>query len=209
MRTFGEYYRSVFRGDLTRFLMSIPFQSRHHHGTDTYTIQYSKLCRDAPHMDTIPSEHRSYFAIALVFTVLVDQVCYTYFSSHYEDFRRLTLYPKFIGDCPGGCYHNIHPSLIFEAINRSWFKDVFPERGHISLYKHFIEAKIVMEEEIFDFFTKHMTIISPEVFWAKCVDEFPTRNQLWLYDNYPIPWIHCQVLNPMEALKLIDKKKKR
>jgi len=172
--TFGEYYRQSFRTDIQRFMMSIPADSRNHDYDKTvFTIQYEKLGKDTPHLDVVPLKHRSHFAVALFFTVLVDEVFYTYYRSQYGEFRSLTMYPKFIGNCPGGCNHHFHPRDIFEAINCSSDGQNTYRRPDVSVYESFDQAIEVIKGEVFDFFSKYMTTINPSNFWQKCVNEFP------------------------------------
>ena len=174
--TFREYYRQQFTTDIERFLMSIPPESRNHdYDKSIFTIQYERLTKDTAHLDVIVPKHRAYFAIALFLSVLVDEVCYTHFKQEYARFRALTLYPKFIGNCPGGCHYHLHPSDIFAAINYSRYGRIKTRRPDVVVYGLFDEASDVMKEEVFDFFTNHLTTISPEDFWTRCVSEFPYK----------------------------------
>ncbi len=179
--TFTDYYRRQFRGDIQRFMMSIPSESRNHdHDKSVFTIQYERLTKDTQHLDVIEPENRAHFAIALFLSVLVDEVCYTHFKSIYPQFRNLTRYPKFIGNCPGGCHYHFHPRDIFAAINYSRDGQNSARRPDVSVFALFDEASDVMKEEVFDFFTNHLPDVDPNTFWRRCVDEFPYRTK---HDN--------------------------
>jgi hypothetical protein len=172
--TFREYYRQQFRTDVERFMMSIPAKSRNHdYDKSVFTIQFKRLTKDTLHLNVVAPEHRPHFSIALFLSVLVDQVCYTHFRQQYDQFRVLTLYPKFIGNCPGGCHYHFHPSDIFAAINFSQNGRCNARRPDVVVYNLFDEASDVMKGEVFDFFTNHMKTINPVNFWEKCVCEFP------------------------------------
>ena len=176
--TFGEYYRQQFTTDIARFMMSIPAESRNHeHDKTTFTIQYERLTKDTLHLDAIAPDLRAHFAIALFLSVLVDEVCYTHFRSQYARFQSLTLYPKFIGNCPGGCHYHFHPRDIFAAINYSRDAKNASRRPDIRVHGLFDEAGDVMKGEVFDFFAHHMTTIDPTEFWRRCLDEFPYRTK--------------------------------
>jgi hypothetical protein len=176
--TFADYYRQHYRTDIERFIQSIPAESRNHdYDKSVFTIQYERLTKDTPHLDGIAPEKRAYFAVALFLSVLVDEVCYTHFKPHYTQFRSLTLYPKFIGNCPGGCHYHFHPRDIFAAINYSRDGQNSNRRPDITAFTVFDEASDVMKSEVFDFFTQHMPTIDPTEFWRRCVDEFPYRTK--------------------------------
>ena len=172
--TFREYYGQQFQSDIQRFMMSIPSESRNHdNDKSVFTIQYERLTKDTDHVDVIHPENRANFAMALFLSVLVDEVCYKHFRPQYPQFRNLTLYPKFIGNCPGSCQYHFHPRDIFTAINYSRDGQNAGRRPDITVYSHFNEACEVMKSEIFDFFTQHMTTVDPMEFWRRCVTEFP------------------------------------
>ena len=173
--TFSEYYSGRFRDDITRFMMSIPAESRNHElDKSIFTVQYDKLTKDTAHLEVIPSEDRSNFAVALYFTVLVDEVCYTHYKAEYSAFRALTMYPKFIGNCPGACQYHLHPQNIFAAINHSRDNGKNnARRPDIFVYDSLSQAIEIMKHEVFDFFTKYMTAINPSEFWHKCTAELP------------------------------------
>ena len=171
---FFAYYRKCFWDDYSRFVSSIPEESQHHESDKSETtIQYSKLFRDQGHIDLIRHEDIPYFAVSLFLTILVDEVMYTHFKQHYPKFRRLTMYPKFIGDCPGGCHYHRHPSDIFSGINSSFYREHRTIKKEYNFRDAFLEAIPVMKTECDDFIEKHIPEIGKDDFWSRCVSEFP------------------------------------
>jgi hypothetical protein len=155
-------------------MVLIPARSRHHNSDKgEFTIQYANLTKDTRYLEVVPLGRRSNFAVALFFMVLIDEVCYTYYRKDYPKFRRITMYPKFIGNCPGGCQSHLHPNGIFRAVNYSREDQNALKRPDIDVHDSFDEAVPVMCEEVFDFFTNHMRTISPHLFWYRCKTEFP------------------------------------
>ena len=172
--TFASYYREAFRDDIQRFMASIPENSKHHSSDKTeFTIQYYRLTKDSTHLDVIKPEHRAHFAVALFFTVLIDEVFYTYYKDQYKAFRALTYYPKVIGDCLGACHLHYHPQDILNAINHSYGGKNATRREDVSFADSFTEAVHVIREEIDDFFARHMKEIDSADFWERCKHEVP------------------------------------
>jgi hypothetical protein len=121
MKDFKTYYNSNFRDDINRFFSTIPDESKFHEdiqNKQTFSIQYERLTPVFDHLDFLDKDRKEYFAVALFLTVLTYMVCFTYFKPNYNKFRNLTRYPKFIGNCPGGCRYHYHPSDIFFALNK-------------------------------------------------------------------------------------------
>ena len=180
MENFDEYYNEQFQKDLHTFFATIPDNSKFHEdleGRATYSIQYERLTRDFNHLDFLINQpDKINFAVALFFTVLVDEVCYTQFREHYESFRKMTFYPKFIGNCPGGCHYHLHPSDIFAALNYSRKNQMnIISSQPLYYYGSFISAVPIIEREIKDFFKIQFPSIDGQTFWIKCVNEFPYR----------------------------------
>ncbi len=179
MTNFETYYTTKFRQDITLFFLTIPDQSRFHEDNQTkqtFSIQYERLTRYFGHLDQLKKTDREYFGVALFFTVLTDMVCYFNFRENYNNFRRLTLYPKFNGNCPGGCHYHNHPSDIFVAMNFSRSKPLdilLPER--LDFYEKFNEAIPTIEKETKDFLIDYLKEIDEQLFWEKCKEEFPCR----------------------------------
>jgi len=92
MDDFGKYYNEKFREDLNRFFDTIPENSKHHDNYDktTYFIQYERLTHDHPHLNFISNpQEKINLGIALFLSVLVDEVCYTYYMPFYQEFKKL------------------------------------------------------------------------------------------------------------------------
>lgn len=165
--TFREYYHGPFHADLVTVVDASP--SPHHpseHGA--VIVQPRTLSAENPHIRAWGPGRTDHFASALYWTVLVDQVCYTHFKVHYGAFQRLTRYPKFRGNCPGGCSYNLHPRKILNAIG-SKPPNAWLGRAHLSN-----DAVDVMRNEIFDFFERHVTGIPSRDFWRRCRAELDT-----------------------------------
>src|SRR5687768_12368270 len=106
----AEYYNGPFRADLGRGIEGRP--PVHDHRPGEVTIQPRSISRENMVIRRWPEERRMLFASSLFLTVLSDQVCYTHYPNSYARFRELTRYPKWLGDCPGGCYNHIHPAVV-------------------------------------------------------------------------------------------------
>jgi len=119
----------------------------------------------------LDKDGKEYFAVALFLTVLTDMVCFTHFKTHYNKFRNLTRYPKFIGNCPGGCNYHYHPSDIFFAMN----KGRSATEQHLVFYDKFLGAIETMKEETINFFKEYLPEVNGDDFWGKCQKEFPYR----------------------------------
>ena len=100
---------------------------------------------------------------------MTDMVCFSHLKIYYIAFQRLTRYPEFIGNCPGGCRYHFHPNEIFWAMN----KGRQPTDEHLVFYDRFLEAIEIMKFETVSFFTEHLQDIDGESFWTKCKNEFP------------------------------------
>jgi hypothetical protein len=179
MINFAQYYKDNFRKDINQFFSTIPDASRFHEdiqNKNTYSIQYERLTHDFDHLNFLNKEEKEFFGVALFFTILTDMVCYTHFKKNYFEFQQQTRYPKFIGNCPGGCHYHFHPSDIFSAMNFSRMKkDEILAKESLDFYLKFIEAVPTMKIEIKNFFKQNMKEINGEDFWNKCVSEFPYR----------------------------------
>ena len=164
--TFSEYYNGQFAADLS-LVMSQGFRA---HEFDEVTVQPRTVSSENPVVVQWPKERQAVFAAALFLTVLVDQVCYTHFRSNYDKFRGLTQYPKFRGDCPGGCYSHINPGVVFRAIGR----DPGPVRQYDSFPYDRLPADTLetMRREVNDFVDRHMPELG-EKFWQLCKMEIP------------------------------------
>lgn len=174
MNDFKEYYNSRFREDINQFFSTIPDKSKYHEDINdkrVWSIQYERLTPELGHLDFLDKEAKEYFGVALFFTVLADMVCYSYFKPYYDRFNRMTMYPKFIGNCPGGCLYHFHPRDIFFAMNKGRTSN----EQHLCFSEKLHEAKEPMREEIISFFNEYMSEVNGVEFWEKCQREFPYR----------------------------------
>jgi hypothetical protein len=175
-----EYYRSDFRGDLLSMIAAGP-RSEHRREIET-VIQPRTIGAENSVVMGWSDSRRARFAACLFLTLLVDQVCYTYFAMHYKRFRQLTRYPKWKGECPGGCFTHIHPSLVFAAIGRSPGPmnrpDCFAYRALPS------DTLGTMEREVHAFVRDHMPELG-EAFWDFCDREVPLQIRLAMSESRP------------------------
>ncbi len=173
MNQFSTYYNQQFRQDLNTFFSGIPDGSKFHEDREKkniFSVQIERLTGNYPHLDFLNNEEKAFFGVALYFTVLVDMVCYTYYKEDYVYLQNLTRYPKFIGNCMGGCRFHFHPSRIFEFMSQNQSGRKRPAFSEI-----FELAIPVMKQETEDFFQEHMLQINGIRFWEKCQAEFPFR----------------------------------
>jgi len=191
---FEKYYNGQFKSDIQKFFMTIPDESRFHDDCglkQIFSVQYGRLTSEHNHLNFLTTnKDKIYFGIALFFTILVDEVYYTYYKNSYEKFRQLTNYPKFIGNCERWCRHNyrsnpffqekysswcdyhLHPSAIFLAMNED--KSSL-SNDYLKFYDTFFEAIAIMEREIKDFFYVYIPTIDKQEFWNRCTSEFPFK----------------------------------
>jgi hypothetical protein len=181
MTDFAKYYKNRFRQDINQFFSTIPDQSRFHEDIQNkqiYSVQYERLTRDFDHLNFLTKPEREYFGVALFFTVLTDMVCYSHFHEHYESFKQLTRYPKFIGNCPGGCHYHFHPSDIFAAMNYSRKNQLdILSSERLDFFEKFNEAIKTMKYEIISFIKEYIKEIDSNQFWEFCKREFPYKSK--------------------------------
>ncbi len=181
MINFTKYYRTEFREDINKFFSTIPDESRFHEDIQTkktFAIQYERLTIDFDHLKFLTMDDKVNFGVALFFTVLIDMICYSHFKLHYEKFRKITLYPKFIGNCPGGCHYHFHPNDIFTAMNCSRKKPIeILSKERLEFSNKFDEAIPMMEQETKSLFTELLPEIDGQQFWIKCKAEFPYKQK--------------------------------
>ena len=165
---YREYYGDAFRRDLAAVVLGLtsPHGSENDGGT---VLQPLVLSNENPAIAAMDRARRSLFATALFFTVLVDQVAYTHFRVHYRAFRALTLYPKLVGNCPGGCHYHFHPTSVFNFF--AMFSGPVVMRDQDSLFD---ESSVeVMRAEVLDFFRVHVPAVDGDEFWDLCLAELP------------------------------------
>src|SRR5881397_61460 len=167
--SFEAYYGETFRKDLGAVLdVRLP---RQHVFGDEVTLQPRSLSVENPVVNAWDRQHRAVFEVALFLTVLVDQVCYTYYRAHHERFASLTQYPKWRGDCPGGCSAHIHPRHILGVVGRTAGHG--PQAPGVDTLAVLASAKPVLEREVRSFCEQHMPELNADEFWARCSAEFP------------------------------------
>lgn len=173
MNSFQEYYFEHFNADLNKFFGSIPDSSKFHEDSERKnirSIQYERLSLDLKHLEFLSDgQAKENFGVALFFIVLVDEVFYTYFKQDYQSFQQVTLFPKFIGNCPGGCRYHLHPKEILLAINYSRKGKL----GEINFYESFKLAQPVFYKWIESFLQLNFPFINRIDFWNKCLRECP------------------------------------
>jgi hypothetical protein len=163
----------MFRKDINMFFSTIPDESRFHEdriNKKLYAVQHERLTRRHNHLDFLCKDEKEYFGVALHFTVLVDEVCYTSFKEDYSKFQALTNYPKLIGNCMSWCYFHLRPEEIFAAMNT---KRNLATTNHLAFKEKFIESVETMEFETVSFFKEHLPEIDGKTFWKMCKNEFP------------------------------------
>jgi hypothetical protein len=186
---FEKYYKTHFREHLNQFFSQIPVEGSKHYNKTEFTIQYFFLTPQYKYLDFIPKERQGLFAVALYWTVLIDQTFFSYYSRQsYLNFQQKTLYPKFIGNCTAPslmsseCGHHLHPQKILQAVNdfadkgnrhdlkiEIFKKDESTERReNINYFSNLEQVKQVIKEEIKEYFNNHQPEISWNEFWLKC-----------------------------------------
>ena len=154
----------TFADDLSRVVAALPPETPHAEWKGEVTVQPRTISSANPVIRAWNEDRVRQFASALFLTVLVDEVCYTHFREQYPQFRLLTNYPKFRGDCPGACGHHLHPSDVFRAVNvepDSW-------SGQGDLYEGALE---MMHAEVARVFGSGTIPIDVEDFWGRCLKE--------------------------------------
>ena len=188
LTNFETYYKQNFQRDLINFVGQIPIDGNKHYNKKEFNIQYFFLTPQYKYLNIIPQDRQGFFAVALFWTVLIDQTFYSNYRHSYQTFQRITLYPKFIGNCTAPslmsseCGHHQHPKKILQGINDTadkgnkfdFEREIF-KKDEISQPRQFIDyltildqSKLVMKDEIKDYFENHQPEISWTEFWSKC-----------------------------------------
>lgn len=168
---FLEYYHDGFRGDLAEVLgAAVPCPTVGHRGLQPRCVTMENRA-----IAVMSEEQHTSFALALYLCVLADQVMYTYFRHHYARFAGLTRYPKWKGDCPGACYHHVHPNAILLAIggDLDWRNTRKPLPRVLAL----IDVIPQFRFEVDSFVRDHMPELGTEL-WERCAREFPNLLQM-------------------------------
>lgn len=179
---FSEYYGAHFRSDISAIVAGLA--QIHEHDPGAIILQPLTLSSENPAVRALPEERRALFACALFLTIVADQVCYTYFPASYPRFAELTRYPKLKGDCPGGCYTNIHPRNAFAIGGRPGARD----RG-ILHYQRLLPPDVisVMRSEVLSFVDEYMPDLSSKAFWTLVDREIPLELRLAVAAGRPAP----------------------
>jgi hypothetical protein len=185
---FAKYYRQQFQQDLLHFVGQIPIDGNKHYKKQEFSIQYFFLTPNYNYLNVVPADRQALFAIALFWTILVDQTVYSNYRYDYLTFQRKTRYPKFIGNCTAPslmssqCGHHQHPKRILDAINdfgdtgnlfdfdREIFKkdETTIKRTKVEFGDLLEKSKLTMKIEIKEYFENHLPTIDWTEFWDKC-----------------------------------------
>lgn len=177
---FDAYYNGEFRRDVQEVVRAARGIQRHEGWDGEVIIQLPSLSRENRAIAEMGSDRLAQFAVALYFTILVDEVMYTYFRGSYPRFRELTMYPKLVGGCPGGCHTRLEPELVFRVINGG-----LRDRGSC-LVAPTIEPRYLkalraatpdLQREVGSFFQEHMPGVDDGAVWRHCIAE-PPLNEL-------------------------------
>ena len=84
-----EYYNKRFREQFNEWVKKT--DAHEHHGEGIYIPHINLKSEKLSH---IPKEDIPLFSCSLGWSVLIDQVMYTYFKKDYPKFQSMTLYPK-------------------------------------------------------------------------------------------------------------------
>lgn len=166
---YREYYGEPFRSDLSAVISAVPSG----HSTEReYVIQPRTLSTENPIIRKWEQNRINLFATALFYTVLIDQVCHHHFHHLYDEFEKLTRYPKLLGDCPGGCiWGYAHPVMILQSIG----SPPGPASNWVASAGLIENSRSVMREEIGSFAENHLPSMDAEIFWEKVVAELPAE----------------------------------
>lgn len=156
-----EYYLEVFRADVKRIRFRPGSKVTN---PDDFFFDREEWKRAVGLMKD--NNTKACFIFSMFITIASDQTMYTYYQNCYDDFRRLTRYPKF-GWCGLGP-HNENPlKLIQYAI-----EDNAVDPNSIGSMSE--EAAKLFVDEIFDFFVNHICEVSPKDF----IDNFLNDNDV-------------------------------
>ena len=84
-----DYYYTKFRQHFADFIQK---SKAHKHPNEGIYVPIQEL--NPENLSHIPHAEQMAFIYSLAFTVLIDQVVYTHFKSDYQEFQKMTLYPK-------------------------------------------------------------------------------------------------------------------
>jgi hypothetical protein len=140
-----EYYNNQFREDFNSFWSKVP--NRKNYVTGDPIFKFAGLVKgDYDSLSEIKNENLLYFLSALGYTILIDQLMYTYFQYDYPRFQKMTLYPKmYVG------WMNANPWMVFHQNVR------LPRNqyGNIIVEEVFEEFTKFIVKDLKMFFKKH------------------------------------------------------
>jgi len=114
------------------------------------------------------NDKKACFIFSMFITVASDQTMYAYYQNFYDDFRRLTRYPKF-GWCGLGP-HNENP---LKLLQYAIADNAVDSNSIDSMSK---EAAKLFVDEIFDFFGNHICEVSSKEFIDNFLDDEDVAN---------------------------------
>lgn len=112
-----EYYYNQFNRDLQELITKSP--GVHQAAKDVH-IPIGEIKPEKISFES--NEHRHHFFTALMFTFLIDQVMYTHFREDYDDFKKMTQYPKLEFGATTGINLNPWYASQLTSINEGSFK---------------------------------------------------------------------------------------
>jgi hypothetical protein len=168
--TFFDYFTGPFRRDLARVIAALP--PLHEFPKGEIVVQPRTISLSNPLIRAWTHEHRFLFASGLFSIVLLDQAMYTFHRPHYPRFRRLTMYPKWRGDCISACSYHIDPSQIFGAIGVR----AGSPRSLCSLPTNALPNDFwpTVQREVEAFIASQLPDIDGAEFWQRCWREVPS-----------------------------------
>lgn len=146
-----DYYRHHFRGDLHRFMLAaeLPYFG---HGWEVH-------CKN---LERVPTDTRAEFVFCLYFTVLVDQAMLIHFPEYYEDFEKVTCYPKF---CHGlGQFHKKPQEILAGPIKQGLV-------SRAKLGQLLDPGMELFVEEVAAYFQNHQKDIETDIFLERLVSD--------------------------------------
>jgi len=139
----ADYYRNEFRNDVQKIKVENLENSRYPGDKSFDADAWKKAAAEIENGD-----RRLCFAISMFITIAVDQTMFKYFNNNYEEFRNLTLYPKFHSLMrPNGEF----PYVLFQILIDDGLldeEDITGENG--------FAAGDLLIDEVLNFFKDHM-----------------------------------------------------
>lgn len=127
--SFPRYFEEDFRTDLEWIRGGVPLM---HGGAEEQpdggvTLQADVLVQKNRRIRALRFDRVDLLALAIFWSVALDQAVYTYGPDSYPLFRAATRFPKLRGPCPGGCVGHMSPIVALAATGRSMRSDgMFP-----------------------------------------------------------------------------------